>query len=268
MIMRTTFEILRQTLVHLLQNRLLWVLIAAQIAIAIGAYALGFAVHENMSGRSLYALIGYWALNFSLLPWTTMYFGVQAVHGDIEDRTAQYLFLRPVSRVSILLGKWLATALLSAIVYAFGAVVLLLGLAAHTDRWPNGVELHLPVLFATAMALAAVAYAAVAAWFSARFKRPLVWAAFFIVGLQMIVGTLPARAGIRLLTIADPVRRYLLDGLDPDPRLARALWPTERNFDPELIGEPVWNLAILTGAALLLALLAYVRTEYDARQRE
>ena len=112
------------------------------------------------------------------------------------------------------------------------------------------------------------ALAEVAAFFAARFQRPLVWGAFFIVGLQMFVANMPAKAGIRVLTITDPVRRFLMDGIEPDQRLARLMWPAEREWHPDLIGQPLLNLGILTAVTLLLALYYYLRSEYDSRPRD
>jgi len=197
-----------------------------------------------------------------------LYFGVQAVHGDIDDRTLQSLLLRPISRASILLGKTLAVIALGAVAFGFGVGALFAALAAWPELWTGGVDTGMGLVFAEAMLAAAIAYAAVAVLFGVYFKRPLVWGAFFIVGLQMFVANLPARAGIRVITITDPVRRLLLDGIESDPRLARTLWPAERDFQPDLIGQPLLNLAVLTGVALLLALLVYCRSEYDSRERE
>ncbi|GDY03822.1 hypothetical protein LBMAG49_31510 [Planctomycetota bacterium] len=263
-----TIEITRQTLRQLLQNRMCLVVGFALVAIALIGYLLGGHPPRELKGSHLYALMAWWLLGTVLLPWTTLYFGVQAVHGDIEDRSFQYLFLRPVSRAAILLGKWLAVALLCSVMFTVGAVLLFFAFAARPELWPLGVETEMAVAFAEAMAWAAFAYASIAVLFAAKFQRPLVFGAFFIVGLQMFIGNMPAQAGIRVLTITDPLRRLLLDGIDPDPRLARVLWPSEREFKPDLIGHPLLNLSIIIAVTLVLALWFYTRSEYDSRSRE
>ncbi|MEO6597016.1 MAG: hypothetical protein ABIP94_19900 [Planctomycetota bacterium] len=116
--------------------------------------------------------------------------------------------------------------------------------------------------------MGALAYAAVGAFLSAAFRRPLVWAAFFVVGLQMLTANLAVSAGLRQLTITDPLRRQVLDGIEPDSRLARILWPAEREFDREMIGEPLRDLTLFTLVCLGLAPWRYSRTEYDSRDRE
>ena len=161
-----------------------------------------------------------------------------------------------------------AVAGLAALSHAFGMAMVFLAAALHPDRWADGIEWELLVVFAQASLLLAVAYSAVACLFGAFFKRPLVWCAGFILFCQMFLANLPSQAGIRLATIADPVRRFVLDRLDPDPRLARALWPSERNWNDALIGNPLLNLSILVAVALVLALVSYSRSEYDSRERE
>jgi ABC-type transport system involved in multi-copper enzyme maturation permease subunit len=266
--LRATVEIGRQTVLLLLQNRLLWVVGAAQLALPVVSYLLGGTVGEMQTGRSVYAVTTWALFVYVLVPWTTLYCGVQAVHGDIEDRTFQYLFLRPVPRAALLLGKLLAVAALCTVLFCFGAVAWFLGFAARPALWPEGVEFELVAVYAQAIAMAAAAYAAVTVLFAARLRRPLVWGACFIVGLQVFIGNLPSKASIRYLTITDPVRRFLLDRLNPDRRLAQHLWPWEHEFRPELIGQPVLNLAILAAVATALALYFYTRTEYDSRERE
>jgi hypothetical protein len=149
-----------------------------------------------------------------------------------------------------------------------GGACLFLGVALRREIWTDGVEWRLAVDLAVMLALGALAYSAAAAAFAAWFRRPLAWAAFFVVGVQMLTANLPASAGLRHLTIADPLRRILLDRVEPDARLARLLWPAEREFQPELIGRPYLALSILALSALVACVLGYTRSEYDSRTRE
>lgn len=265
---RAVFEVARQTAVLQLQNRLFRLLPVALAAAAAVVFLVGMNPPHSLSGRKLFAVVSWWLVANVLLPWTTMYFGVQAVHGDVEDRTFQYLFLRPVPRWSIYLGKVVAVAALSAAMHAAGMALVFGAGAAHAEMWAEGLEWDLLVVFAQACGLLGIAYAAVAAVFGAWFKRPLVWSAAFILFGQLFLANLPAKAGIRHATIADPVRRFVFDRIDLGDNLSRALWPAERNFSEDLIGEPLLDLTILCGIALALGMLAYVRSEYDSRERE
>jgi hypothetical protein len=91
---------------------------------------------------------------------------------------------------------------------------------------------------------------------------------FFLVGLEIFVSNLPPRAGVNALTVADPVRRLLFSWWEPTRRMANELWPSQRNFDPEKLGNPQTNLLLLVSCCVLLAAWLYSRTEYDSRPRE
>lgn len=261
-------ESARQTLVLLVKNRMLRLLVLANVALAVLAMVLAGGVTERVSGRNLFCLLAWWLHGTVLMPWSTIYLGVQAVHGQIEDRTFQYLFLRPVGRGSLLLGKWLAVSVVAAVLAIVGVMLLALALSVHADLWPDGVEWTLAWQFVPVLACGAVAYAAVAALFGAYFRRPLVTAAVFVVGLQTLTANLDVSAGLRHLTILDPLRRMVLDRVEPDSRLAAVLWPAEREFRPEMIGSPLQDLVLLVGVSVLLAVWSYRRTEYDSRDRE
>ena len=127
----TILECARQTLRLLMQNRLLLVALLAQGALALLIFVAAGNAPQRITGRFLYSLLSWWLLGNALLPLVTMYFGVQAVHGDIEDRTFQYLFLRPVPRWAILLGKYPANVVapftLLVPIFGIGFSLVLLG---------------------------------------------------------------------------------------------------------------------------------------------
>ncbi len=264
----TVVEACRQSLARVLRPRLLVLACLAACALAAAAFVLAGRAHERLDGRSLYCVLFWWLGATVLMPWTTLHMGVETVHGPIEDRTLLYTLLRPVPRAALFLGQWLAVSIVGSALSILGVVALFVGVALRPDLWGDGVEVPLLGVAALVMVSGAFAYAAVATWFGAFFRRPLAWGAFFVVGLQVLTANLPVSAGLRQLTITDPLRRLVLDGVNPDQRLARQLWPAEREFQPDLIGEPMRDLAVLTAVCLLLGLWSYTRTEYDARNRE
>jgi ABC-type Na+ efflux pump permease subunit len=263
----TLFESARQCLLLLLRSRLLWAMLVLLPLLAGLEYAAGGAGRNRLDGRDLYCLFAWWLLSGVVVPWLTLYLAVQAIHGEIEDRTFQYLFLRPVGRLPLLLGKLLAVAGLGGVVAAFGSLCLFAGAAARPGLWSTGVEPELLTIFVEVNGFGVVAYAAAGALFAARFRRPMLWGSLAVVG-QMLVALLPVSAGLRSVTVADPLRRLLLDRLEPNGQLARLLWPSERDFRGDMVGQPLLNLAAVALVALLLAAHAYTRREYDARERE
>lgn len=263
----TVFESARQTLFLLLRNRLLWYVLAAEAVLGLAEFALGGLDRNRLDARELLCLFSWWFLAGVVLPWTTLYLAVQAVHGEIEDRTFQYLFLRPVHRAPLLFGKWVAVVVVAGALGLFGGACLFLGVAARPSLWENGVEIRYATAFAQVLSFGAIAYAAVGVWFAAALRRPLIAAAAAVI-LQMIVALLPVSAGIRLATVSDPLRRLLLDRIEPNAALAEMLWPGERDFRSELVGQPVLSLVVLTSIVLVLGMWSYSRNEYDSRTRE
>ena len=241
---------------------------ATLLALAAIGWLVGAFAAERFDGRALYCLLSWWLVTSVVVPWVTLFLAVQLVHGMLEDRTFQYLFLRPVGRVPLLLGNWLALSAIAVVLSALFAWVLFATLALHGQRWPDGIEWSLAVSFMVANALVAVAHAAVGVLFAVAFRRPLVWAAFFVVGLQMLTANLPVSAGLRRLTITDPVRRLLLDRIEPDAQLARALWPAEGAISYDQLGSPVFDLCWFLVVSLGAAAWIHARAEYDGRSRE
>lgn len=257
-----------QTLLRLHHRRFWrWCVLGIALAFAVG-WVVGANARDHDFGRAVFCRLAWWLQAFVVTPWFSMWLGVQALHGGIEDRTFQYLFLRPVARTALLLGIWIASGAVAVVVATTGCLALFLGLAAHGDLWPDGVEWAACGVFMSACAIGAIAHAAAAMVFSAWCRRPLVWAALFVVGLQQVTANAPVSAGLRRVTIIDPMRRLVLDGIEPDARLARDLWPAESAFRPELIGSPWSDLLWLVGIALGIAAFGYSRLEYDSRARD
>ncbi|MCA8951314.1 MAG: ABC transporter permease [Planctomycetes bacterium] len=263
----TLVEAARQSLLLLLRNRLFWLLLLGEVVAAIVAFGIAGSDRHRLDGHDLFCLLAWWFECWVVLPWATMYLTVHAIHAEIEDRTFQYLFLRPVARAPLLLGKWLAAALAATLLVGFGVLVLHVGVAGHPEIWTDGVERESLVAFLGLAGLGSLAYAACGCWFAATFRRPLVWAAIYVVG-QMISALLPVSSGVRALTVSDPLRRQLLSWVEPDAQLEQILWPTDRALRDDAVGSPVLALLLLALCLLALALFSYCRAEYDSRERE
>ena len=277
-VLATTVESARQTLVMLRYRRILWFAPIGLLLMFAFAFVLAGNSRARSDGAHLFSVFAWWGLGTVVVPWTTLFLGVQAVHGELEDRTSQYLFLRPVHRIPLLLGKWLAIALVTSALACCSATALYAAVAARGELWPDGREPWLLASFCIVLGLGAIAYSSVAVLLAATFKRPLAWAAFFVVGLQMLAANLKVSAGMRQLTITDPLRRMTLDLIEPSRRLARDLWPAERNeallvengtgaFLLEF-GSPLCSLLILIGVCVVVGCWRYARTEYESRSRD
>ncbi|HLU39819.1 MAG TPA: ABC transporter permease subunit [Planctomycetota bacterium] len=267
----TALVLARQTTVRLLRARMPWLLLLGAIAGAVLVALIGRHIARHNRGDVALGVITWLTYMQFVLPFCALWFGVQAVQGDIEDRTSVYLFSRPLSRPAMLLGKWFAAALVSALLILLGIGILYVALTWDRSRtWQLGVRPPAAMLpaFAHAGVLGALAYAALGALFGAWFKRPLIMGLVFLVGWEGMMANLPAHASARALTVVDAVRRLLWQAHAPRDDYAEVLLgpmmvhPDPNALDPSLA---LLRFAVLAGA---LAAWVYARREYDARVAE
>ena len=265
------FRVAGFTIARLRRSRLTTVLVLGLIVGAVVTFALATFNGGRRSQGEVFVVLGWWALSVGLLPWVGIFLGVTAVHGDLEDQTCQYLFLTPVSRPAILLGKWLGAALVAAVVAVLASATVYCVLRFAPAQWGSGrgLELRDFAILAGIQSLGMGCYVAVAALSGAWFKRPLVWAILYVVGVENIMANLPASAGLHSLTISDPMRRMLLEGLaiDSGDWLFVRVWPTARFFSVDwVVGQPMTGLFWFLGIVLAFAVWIYCRREYGSRQ--
>lgn len=269
--LRQTVEVARQTLLSQAGSRLKWLLALALVGIAAIAFLVAFKGGPHQRGDHLHGIFTY-VLFFGFgLPLLLMYLGVAAVHGDVEDRTATYLFVRPVPRWSLLVGKWIAVTLLGCLLGLLAMTVVYGVFASRSDyRMGIGPSRAMWAAFLQAGMLCAPAYAAVGVAAAALSKRPLITGFAYLILSEGILSNLPPQAGVRSITVADPIRRWLFGELQPDGDLRDVLLGTLAEFQvaPEQMGDPLPSLAKFTLVTLGLALLVYSRREYDSRPRE
>ena len=267
-----SLEVFRQTFLVLLSSRMTWLVGLAVLGFGVLGLLMPQEATEDIYGPNLFGIMTCMFYLQMMLPFSAMFFGVQAVHGDIEDRSVNYTFLRPVHRSSVLLGKWLGVTAMSALVGCLAIVALHVGLATPVREWKGGVPPDASELgwYVQALLMAAAAYSAVAVLFGAFFKRPMVWAAAFILGWELLASNLPPEAGVRTMTVADPVRRFILAGLELEPgsSLSQVLWPGYSDWAPEEMGNPEGTVFFFIVTCMALGLWVYGRTEYDSRPRE
>ncbi len=269
--LRDALEIARQTALLLARHRMSVLFVALSIAAA-GAFALVSpqAARGGVPGDEFFGMIAYFVGVKFALPILTIYFGVTAVHGDLEDRTATFLFVRPVWRSALLVGKWLAVIAVTAVLAAVAIAALHAALWLRGAPWARGLrpDAAMAGAFALASAVGIVGYASAGAFFGAWFRRPLVAGAVFVVGWEVLVGNTPAEAGVRQLTVADPLQRWLLGAVQPTGALREMLALGLDRIEPASLGDPLAAVSRFSAVALLLALKVYTSREYDAVARD
>ena len=269
-----SLEIFRQSFLGLLRSKMTWLMGLMIPGLCVFGLLLPEEATEDIYGTDLFGIITAMFCLQMALPFSAMFFGVQAVHGDIEDRTVNYLFARPVHRSSILVGTGVGVAVLTAGLGCLAVAALYIGLATPARDWRGSAPPELWELwwYLQAVLLSSAAYAAVAVLLGAYFKRPMLWAALFVLGWELFASNLPPEAGVRTMTVADPVRRFILANLELEPGslLAQVLWPSSSytSWSPEEMGSPVRTVFFFIAICLGLGLWVYGRTEYDSRPRE
>ena len=262
--------IARQTTMRLLRSRMLLLLLLGALFGA-GAFLLAsrrLAMQER--GDVAFGMITFAVYMQFVLPFCALFFGVQGLQGDLEDRTSVYLFVRPLPRWAILLGKWLAASLVAAGCVAFGIGALWLGLTLPGREWRGAVVPPAAMIggFVKAAGLGALAYAALGMLFGAWFQRPLIAGIVFLVGWEGAVANLAQQAQARAFTVNEPLRRMLwVEHAPRDDYAEMVRGPLGITPDPEALLP--W-LAVMRFAAIALALAVWIysRREYDARTGE
>jgi len=132
-----------------------------------------------------------------IVPAIGVFYGTSLIADEVEDKTITYLFIRPIPRGAIVLGKYLAYLLCVTSVVLPSAAVVFMVMVPFQDMAPlfGSFVRDLGVL-----ALGLAAYGAVFLWAGALFRRPLVGGLLFVFGWEQLAAVLPGYLG--RLTIA------------------------------------------------------------------
>lgn len=271
--MMLVLEIARQTFLLQMRSKLYWVLVVMSVGFScVFLFAPPNAAY--VAGNDLFDTVCFVSGFTLVLPFIVLYMAVQAIHGDIEDRSSVFLFTRPVSRAWILIGKWLAVLLLGGVfsLVSIGALYLVIRYSGRP--WAGGAvptfQNFSVYLMAAGMGVAG--YAAMGMLLGAYFRRPMLLSMLYIVA-QEFASRMPPQAGIHSMTVADPVRRFLVTNLTDVGRGLRQfldgrLGQERGEAVASMFGDPVTSLTKLVAVTMVLALLVYTRREYDARPAE
>jgi ABC-type transport system involved in multi-copper enzyme maturation permease subunit len=149
-----------------------------------------------------------WAfyLRFSV-PVLGAFYGTALIADEVEDKTITFLFTRPISRASVLVGKFLAYLACTMLVVlpSVSVVWMLVSPMGGGSLGATFMDLakDLPIL-----AAGLAVYGAVFALVGSMFKRPLLTGLIFVFGFEPAVLVFPGY--LKKFTVA-----YYLQGLVP-----------------------------------------------------
>jgi hypothetical protein len=198
-------------------RRSLLLAFVAGAPVALAALARSFAVLEpaalpvvngaRLGGATLFGLIIWFMYIRFIVPVLGMFYGTALIADEVDDKTVTYLFVRPIPRGAILVGKYLAYVACTALLM-LPSVVLVYFLVVPIGGGSIGAEFPSLAMDLGLLALGIAAYGALFALVGARLKRPLVIGLVFVFGWEPGVMLVPGY--LRQATIA-----YYLQGLVP-----------------------------------------------------
>ena len=221
----------------------------------------GFRIEgAPIAGSTIFGIMIWLLFLRFIVPVLGIFYGTALIADEVDDKTITYLFVRPIQRGSVLVGKYLAY-LVTTVFVVLPSVALLYVLVVPLGN--GSLAAAFPALLKDLGLLAAglAAYGALFAFIGAYFKYPLVTGLVFAFGWEQVALLLPGY--LRRLTIA-----YYLQALVPHSIPADGLGGALQALFREV--PPAWvSLVWLAGyIVVFLALAAWTvgRREYVLEQ--
>jgi ABC-type transport system involved in multi-copper enzyme maturation permease subunit len=166
----------------------------------------GVQTTVRMTGPSIFGLmIWVFYLRFTV-PVLGVFYGTSLMADEVEDKTITYLFVRPVRRGAVLVGKYLAY--LGCTVFVVLPSVMLVYLLVVPMQGSLGGSFIDLLKDLSLLALGLAVYGALFAFIGAKFNRPLLIGLIFIFGWEQAALAFPGY--MKKFTVA-----YYLQGLVP-----------------------------------------------------
>jgi ABC-type transport system involved in multi-copper enzyme maturation permease subunit len=219
-------------------------LTAAVIQLRMGGTPLtGFGqVSELMSLVYLYFLVV-----------VTLFYATSLIGDEVDEKTLTYLFVRPVRRGVVYLGKFLAAVMVAFVLIVPSASLAFLILTS-IDPAEEALG-HLPVILKDVgiLSLGALAYSALFGFLGVAVKRPLVVGLLFSMGWESVVTYIPGF--IHKLTVM-----HYLQSLLPHPSGQRGILSLFQQATPA--PASIATLLAIAAGFVALAFWTVSRKEY------
>jgi len=263
-------------------NEMLWsrrtifmgLLVGAPVAFALlvrGLVFLGAPIFEQNQVRNGMrqtimvpgpVVFGYvmWMLYLTVIvPILGVFYGTSLMADEVEDKTITYLFVRPIRRGAVLLGKYLAYVVCTVFVVLPSVVIVyLLIVPINGSLGGSFIDLLKDLALLTA---GLAVYGAVFAFIGAKLKRPLLVGLMFIFGWEPAVMALPGY--LKKFTVA-----YYVQGLVPHAIPNTGVVSAIQGLFREIpgLGTSLFWLILIWVAFLALGARVVERREYVLEQ--
>lgn len=240
------------------RSALMAVLLGLPLVFAV-VYRLVLAARlpSRISGFDLYGVIlAIYDLR-NVVPLCALFYAASLVADEVEGKTLTYLLTRPVTRASILLGKF-GAYLVTALVFVWPVTVVTFFLLA-TSRGAAGLAGRVPILFQDlgVLALGLLAYGALFTLLGVVLKRPVIPGLLFLY-LWELVANVPGYLPRLTLTA---YLRSLSSHRPAEEGLSQLLGQVTLG-----VGESLLSLVVLSGLFLGLAFWIFSNREYVMEQ--
>jgi ABC-type transport system involved in multi-copper enzyme maturation permease subunit len=191
-------------------------------------------------------------LQFLLLA-VTLFYATAIIGDEIDEKTITYLFVRPVPRAVIFLGKYLSCVLVGGLLIIPSAVLSFLILTSADPAEEAFRHLGVIAQDAAILILGILAYSSFFGLMGAALKRPLLWGILFCLGWESLVTYIPGF--IHRFTIM-----HYLQSLLPHPSGQRGILSLFKSVTPA--STSVITLLLIAAGLLALSCWTVSRKEY------
>ncbi len=129
------------------------------------------------------------------VPVLGVWYGTSLIADEVEEKTITYLFVRPIRRGAVIVGKYLAYLACTSVVVLTAAAFVYVAVVAQSSRPESDLARYLGVL-----ALGLAAYGSLFAFMGASLRRPLVVGLVFAFGWEQVALLVPGY--LRRFTLA------------------------------------------------------------------
>ena len=216
-----------------------------------------------LTGPGMFGLM-VWVLYLRFtVPVLGVFYGTSLIADEVEDKTITYLFTRPISRGSVLVGKYLAylictsLVVLPSVVVVYFLVVPLLG---------GSLGQNVPSLLIDLAVLGSglAVYGALFALVGAVFKRTLLTGLVFVFGWEPIAVVLPGY--MKHFTVAIYLQGLVPHTMPQDSAMSLVRSMLQAFQAGPSTGASVICLALIWAGALIVATKVVERREYVLEQ--
>lgn len=213
---------------------------------------IGGSDYQGPSAYEMYVFAAATSFLPFLVPLVPLFLGTAAINDEIEEKTIMFLFLRPVSKFTIVLAKTISVMLTSVAILG-GTMTLVFSICASSLS-SKMIPGDLPMLLKDigVFALASFAYGGLFVLMGVFLRRPYILGLFYVIAWDSYAAYLPGKAG--LLNIKHYVTSIFPHQTQEQSPLRAAL----AVLCPHTPAEPMFAAFVLIGVGLVCAFLAYV----------